>query len=205
MADVNVNAPAERAPAMASPTHTDDQILPRIRVGCIGNKATLVGCGKVANFRFEKGQELLCYNALRHRSIEPNMIMQRGIVFGKEYTQSNPYSSLKTKKNLAPSYQGKKKATLIVIPSVSAIQGNKTGKSLGMPIRMILSLMTFEGEQYYNALSGGKFVMKRSDLQKAVKKALKEFPLGLSGPLHGGDQGTDSGKFQPPSRGSRKG
>ncbi|GJZ20471.1 retrovirus-related pol polyprotein from transposon TNT 1-94 [Tanacetum coccineum] len=31
MADVNVNAPAEQAPAMALPTRTDDQILPRIR------------------------------------------------------------------------------------------------------------------------------------------------------------------------------
>ncbi|GKD36643.1 hypothetical protein Tco_1252152 [Tanacetum coccineum] len=31
MADVNVNAPAERAPAMALPTRTNDQILPRIR------------------------------------------------------------------------------------------------------------------------------------------------------------------------------
>ncbi|GJU32631.1 monodehydroascorbate reductase, partial [Tanacetum coccineum] len=31
MADVNVNAPAEQAPAMAPPTRTDDQILPRIR------------------------------------------------------------------------------------------------------------------------------------------------------------------------------
>ncbi|GKB07840.1 hypothetical protein Tco_0836124 [Tanacetum coccineum] len=31
MADVNVNAPAEQAPAMAPPTCTDDQILPRSR------------------------------------------------------------------------------------------------------------------------------------------------------------------------------
>nr|GFA73211.1 hypothetical protein [Tanacetum cinerariifolium] len=29
MADVNVNAPAEQAPAMAPPTRLDDQILPR--------------------------------------------------------------------------------------------------------------------------------------------------------------------------------
>ncbi|GKC73345.1 retrovirus-related pol polyprotein from transposon TNT 1-94, partial [Tanacetum coccineum] len=36
MADVNVNAPAEQAPAMAPPTHTDDQILPRIRWVPIG-------------------------------------------------------------------------------------------------------------------------------------------------------------------------
>ncbi|GJZ41429.1 retrovirus-related pol polyprotein from transposon TNT 1-94 [Tanacetum coccineum] len=33
MADVNVNAPGEQAPAMAPPTRTDDQILPRSRWG----------------------------------------------------------------------------------------------------------------------------------------------------------------------------
>ncbi|GJU23452.1 retrovirus-related pol polyprotein from transposon TNT 1-94, partial [Tanacetum coccineum] len=36
MADVNVNAPAEQAPAMAPPTRTDDQILPRSRWVAIG-------------------------------------------------------------------------------------------------------------------------------------------------------------------------
>ncbi|GKC90066.1 hypothetical protein Tco_1150715, partial [Tanacetum coccineum] len=36
MADVNVNPPAEQAPAMAPPTRTDDQILPHIRWVPIG-------------------------------------------------------------------------------------------------------------------------------------------------------------------------
>ncbi|GKF61848.1 hypothetical protein Tco_0181902, partial [Tanacetum coccineum] len=36
MADVNVNAPVKQAPAMAPPTCTDDQILPRIRWVPIG-------------------------------------------------------------------------------------------------------------------------------------------------------------------------
>ncbi|GJT13514.1 hypothetical protein Tco_0860556 [Tanacetum coccineum] len=36
MADVNVNAPAEQAPAMAPPTRTDDQILPRSRWMAVG-------------------------------------------------------------------------------------------------------------------------------------------------------------------------
>ncbi|GJU55760.1 hypothetical protein Tco_1229474 [Tanacetum coccineum] len=36
MADVNVNAPAKQAPAMAPPARTDDQILPRIRWVPIG-------------------------------------------------------------------------------------------------------------------------------------------------------------------------
>ncbi|GJW11173.1 hypothetical protein Tco_1577000 [Tanacetum coccineum] len=36
MADVNVNAPAKRAPAMAPPTRTDEQILPRSRWVLVG-------------------------------------------------------------------------------------------------------------------------------------------------------------------------
>ncbi|GKF15995.1 hypothetical protein Tco_0057457 [Tanacetum coccineum] len=38
MADVDVNAPAEQAPAMAPPTRTDDQILPRIRWVAVGKR-----------------------------------------------------------------------------------------------------------------------------------------------------------------------
>ncbi|GKB84453.1 retrovirus-related pol polyprotein from transposon TNT 1-94, partial [Tanacetum coccineum] len=38
MADVNVNAPAKQAPAMAPPTRTDDQIQPRIRWVPIGKR-----------------------------------------------------------------------------------------------------------------------------------------------------------------------
>ncbi|GKB12447.1 hypothetical protein Tco_0846370 [Tanacetum coccineum] len=36
MAGINVNAPAEQAPAMAPPTHTDDQIMPHIRWVLVG-------------------------------------------------------------------------------------------------------------------------------------------------------------------------
>ncbi|GKB70729.1 hypothetical protein Tco_0932141, partial [Tanacetum coccineum] len=42
MADVNVNAHAEQAPAMAPPTRTDDQILPRSRWVPIGKKTTAI-------------------------------------------------------------------------------------------------------------------------------------------------------------------
>nr|GEX41247.1 putative reverse transcriptase domain-containing protein [Tanacetum cinerariifolium] len=38
MANVNVNAPADQAPTMAPPTHTDDQILPHIRWVPIGKR-----------------------------------------------------------------------------------------------------------------------------------------------------------------------
>nr|GFC94305.1 hypothetical protein [Tanacetum cinerariifolium] len=39
MADVNVNAPADQAPTMALPTHTDDQILSHIRWVPIGKSS----------------------------------------------------------------------------------------------------------------------------------------------------------------------
>nr|GEX80896.1 hypothetical protein [Tanacetum cinerariifolium] len=38
MANVNVNAPAEQAPAMAPPTRTDDQTLPRNRCVPVGKR-----------------------------------------------------------------------------------------------------------------------------------------------------------------------
>ncbi|GKF38604.1 hypothetical protein Tco_0118665, partial [Tanacetum coccineum] len=37
-ADVNVDAPAEQAPAMAPPAHTDEKILPRIKWVPIGKR-----------------------------------------------------------------------------------------------------------------------------------------------------------------------
>nr|GFA76349.1 hypothetical protein [Tanacetum cinerariifolium] len=37
IADVNVNAPTEQAPAMAPPTRTDEQILPRSSWGKLGH------------------------------------------------------------------------------------------------------------------------------------------------------------------------
>nr|GEZ53179.1 monodehydroascorbate reductase [Tanacetum cinerariifolium] len=76
MADVNVNAPAEQAPAMAPPTCTDDQILPRSRWGL-------------------RDQELRCYRFSKASSIELILIMQRGC--GKN--SPNPsILSLKTKR-----------------------------------------------------------------------------------------------------------
>ncbi|GJY90814.1 hypothetical protein Tco_0506010 [Tanacetum coccineum] len=54
MADVNVNAPAEQAPAMAPPARTDDQILPRIRWVPIGKSNCYLNV--------ERSQSNLIYN-----------------------------------------------------------------------------------------------------------------------------------------------
>ncbi|GJW76486.1 hypothetical protein Tco_0138168 [Tanacetum coccineum] len=49
MADVNVNAPAEQAPAMAPPTRTDDQILPRSRWVPVGKSNCYLDVEKSQN------------------------------------------------------------------------------------------------------------------------------------------------------------
>ncbi|GJZ76387.1 hypothetical protein Tco_0641059 [Tanacetum coccineum] len=66
----------------------------------------------------------------------------------EEFTQSI-HTFIEDKKNLAQHNQGKKKATLIVIPSVSA-NGTKQ-EVFGMLIPNNLITADIQGEQYYNA------------------------------------------------------
>ncbi|GKC47580.1 E-beta-farnesene synthase [Tanacetum coccineum] len=66
----------------------------------------------------------------------------------EEFTQSI-HTFIEDKKNLAQHTQGKKKATLILIPSVSA-KGTKW-EVFGMPILNDLITNDIRGEQYYNA------------------------------------------------------
>ncbi|GJY68126.1 retrovirus-related pol polyprotein from transposon TNT 1-94 [Tanacetum coccineum] len=75
----------------------------------------------------------------------------------EEFTQSI-HTFIEDKKNLAQHTQGKKKATLIVIPSVRAILGylkfsakGTKREVFGMPIPNDLITDDIRGEQYYNA------------------------------------------------------
>ncbi|GJT44435.1 hypothetical protein Tco_0953150 [Tanacetum coccineum] len=211
MVDVNVNAPTEQAPAMAPPTRTNDQILPRSKWVDVGKRncyldfersqsnpiyKIAVDILKQTNFfrafiasstipsiyiqsalqitpvdnnnaftspptpdaliKFVndlgypkvglKDQGLQCCRFFGASSIEPISIMQKGC--GKN--SPNPsIHSLKTKKKLAQHTQGKKKATIIEIPSVSA-KGTKW-EVFGMPIPNDLITDDIRGEQYYNA------------------------------------------------------
>ncbi|GJU20870.1 retrovirus-related pol polyprotein from transposon TNT 1-94 [Tanacetum coccineum] len=52
MVDVNVNAPAEQAPAMAPPTRTDDQIMPHIRWVPVGK----INCNLDVDSKFGRGK-----------------------------------------------------------------------------------------------------------------------------------------------------
>ncbi|GJT98001.1 hypothetical protein Tco_1093519, partial [Tanacetum coccineum] len=199
MADVNVNVPAKQAPAMAPPTRTDEQILPRIRGVPIGKRncyleaERIVGGYKcqldkqwfdltketlrdalqitpvnnnkvfsspptpdtliqfvndlgylkevrhlsnvVTNDMFQQLRELvtiinLCLTGKTSRFERPRAPVLQ-ILWGvinrahidyaermwEEFTQSI-HTFTEDKKNLAQQTQGKKKATLIVIPSV---------------------------------------------------------------------------------------
>ncbi|GJR79756.1 hypothetical protein Tco_0150541 [Tanacetum coccineum] len=169
MADVNVNAPAEQAPAMAPPTHTFDQILPRIR--CfhyfLNNSINLYSAvwdtvrydNKTGSYSCQLDEQWFdltkdtLRDALQITPVDtnnafsspptPNALIKFvndlgyprvirtlsdvGIVnqahidyaerMWEEFTQSI-YTFIVDKKNLAQHTQGKKKTTLIVIPSV---------------------------------------------------------------------------------------
>nr|GEZ13461.1 monodehydroascorbate reductase [Tanacetum cinerariifolium] len=175
MADVNVNAPAGQAPAMAPPVHTDDQILPRIRWVPIGKRNCYLDLDKlqsnpiykitmdllkhtnffraftasstihliyiqnlsnvVTNDMFQPWRELttiinLCLTGKTSRFERPRapvlqilwgIVTRAHIDYAKriweEFTQSI-HTFIDDKRNLTQHTLGKKKATLIVIPSI---------------------------------------------------------------------------------------
>nr|GEU62421.1 copia protein [Tanacetum cinerariifolium] len=140
MADMNINAPAGQAPAMAPTVRTDDQILPRIRWVCqldeqwfvltkdtlrealqitpINNNQAFItppSSNVLINFVNELGYPKLVRNLL-------NGIVTRAYIdyaerIWEEFTQSI-HTFIKDKRNLSRHTSGKKKATLIVILSI---------------------------------------------------------------------------------------
>ncbi|GKD17063.1 E-beta-farnesene synthase [Tanacetum coccineum] len=117
MADVNVNAPAKQAPAMAPPTCIDDQILPRIRWVPIGKSNCYLDVERSqSNPIYKIAVDILkhtnFFRAFTTSSTIPSIYIQQ---FWNTVRHDN---KTRNKKNLAQHTQGKKKATLIVIPSV---------------------------------------------------------------------------------------
>nr|GEY25978.1 hypothetical protein [Tanacetum cinerariifolium] len=189
MADVNVNAPADQAHAMAPPTCTDDQILPHIRWVLIGKSICYLDVEKsqsnpiykiaitpvnnnnafssppssdalinfvndlgnpkvvrnlsyvVINDMFQPWGALttiinLCLTRKTSRFERPRALVLQilwGVVnrayidyaerIWEEFTQSI-HTFIEDKKNLAQHTHGKKKATLIVIQSISKIRSD---------------------------------------------------------------------------------
>nr|GEV41097.1 histone deacetylase 14 [Tanacetum cinerariifolium] len=150
MANVNVNAPASQAPAMAPPVRTDDQILPRIRWVPIGKSNCYLDLDKSqSNPIYEIARALttiinLCLMGKTYGFERPRASVLQ-IIWGvvnrahldyaeriwEEFTQSI-HTFIKDKRNLAQHTHGKKKATLIVIlrsdPDSPAPKPTKTAK-----------------------------------------------------------------------------
>ncbi|GJS43181.1 hypothetical protein Tco_0568224 [Tanacetum coccineum] len=116
MADVNVNAPAEQAPAMAPPTRIDDQILPRNRwVAPWRALTTIINLcltGNTSVFERPRAPMLqILWGVVNRAHIDYAERMW------EEFTQSI-HTFIYDKNKLAQHTQGKKKATIIMIPSV---------------------------------------------------------------------------------------
>nr|GEW36813.1 hypothetical protein [Tanacetum cinerariifolium] len=108
MADVN--APSDQAPAMGPPVHTDDQIVPRIRALITIINLCLTG----KTYGFEKPRA-------RVLQILWGIVIRANIDYAEriweEFTQSI-HTFIEDKRNLSRHTTGKKRATLIVIPSI---------------------------------------------------------------------------------------
>ncbi|GKC87832.1 retrovirus-related pol polyprotein from transposon TNT 1-94 [Tanacetum coccineum] len=128
MADVNVNAPAEQAPAMAPPTRTDDQILPRsswVPITPVNNNkpfsspptpdALIKFVNDLGYLKVVRTLSAVVSNDMHQLWRALTTIINLCLM--EEFTQSI-HSFVEDKKNLALHTQGKKKANPIVIPSV---------------------------------------------------------------------------------------
>nr|GEX03969.1 hypothetical protein [Tanacetum cinerariifolium] len=136
MADVNVNAPAGEAPTMAPPIRTDDQILPHIRWVPIAKSNCYLNVEKSqSNPIYKIAMDILkhtnFFRAFIASSTIPSIYIQQlwdtGIVtrahidyaerIWEEFSRSI-HTFIDDKRNLAQHTHKKKKATLIVIPSI---------------------------------------------------------------------------------------
>ncbi|GJU20393.1 hypothetical protein Tco_1153735, partial [Tanacetum coccineum] len=254
MADVDVNAPAEQAPAMAPPTRTDDQILPRIRWVPIGKSNCYLDVERSqSNPIYKIAVDILkhtnFFRAFTASSTIPSIYIQQfwdtvrydnktgsyscqldeqwfdlttdinrylkgktsgferpralvlqilwGIVnrahidyaerMWEEFTQSI-HTFIEDKKNLAQHTQGKKKATLIVIPSVSSTR--RPGSPLHLPNEEpVLGYLKFSAKGTKREVFGMPILndlitwndirAKRSKAGKVVKKRTKKSSLLL--------------------------
>nr|GEY22378.1 E-beta-farnesene synthase [Tanacetum cinerariifolium] len=120
MADVNVNALSEQAPAMAPPTRTDDQILPHSRWVPVGKSNCYLDVensqiNPVYTITVDILKHTNFFRAFPASSTIPSIYIQQ---FWDTVRYDRDTARYIYKKNLALHTQGKKKANPIVIPSI---------------------------------------------------------------------------------------
>nr|GEW77885.1 E-beta-farnesene synthase [Tanacetum cinerariifolium] len=103
MADVN--APSGQAPAMAPPVRTDDQILPRIRA--------FIASSTIPSIYIQQFWDMVQYD----KKAGSYMCQLDEQWIWEEFVQSI-HTFIEDKRNLSRHTTGKKRATLIVIPSI---------------------------------------------------------------------------------------
>nr|GEX19542.1 hypothetical protein [Tanacetum cinerariifolium] len=108
----DVNAPSGQAPVMAPPVRTDDQILPRIRTTTSSGPLQL----PPPFYQFTYSSSGIRYNMTRKLEATGVSWMNSERIW-EEFTQSI-HTFIKDKQNLSRHTTRRKKATLIVIPSI---------------------------------------------------------------------------------------
>ncbi|GJZ00924.1 retrovirus-related pol polyprotein from transposon TNT 1-94 [Tanacetum coccineum] len=155
MADVNVNAPAEQAPAMAPPTRTDDQILPRIRWVPVGKSNCYLDVERSQSNPIYKIAVDILKNTNFFRdfiasSIIPSIYIQQFWDTITPVDTNNPFSSPPTPDALI------KFVNDLDYPKVGRLQGLKDQglqccRFFGASSIEPISIMQKGCEQYYNA------------------------------------------------------
>ncbi|GJY13331.1 hypothetical protein Tco_0382640 [Tanacetum coccineum] len=139
MANVNVNAPAEQAPAMAPPTRTDDQILPRIRWVPVGKSNCYLDVEKSQSNPIYK----IAVDILKHtnffRAFTASLTIPLNLILQHKRSPTRPGS---------PSLFANEEHVLGYLKF--SAKGTKR-EVFGMPIPNDLITADIRGEQYYNA------------------------------------------------------
>ncbi|GKA58947.1 retrovirus-related pol polyprotein from transposon TNT 1-94 [Tanacetum coccineum] len=158
MADINVNAPAEQAPAMAPPTRTDDQILPRIRWVPIGKSNCYLDVERSQSNPIYK----IVVDILKHtnffRAFPTGFFQQFITIYIQQFTfWDNVHQAdriLLTKQAQVPPRPGSPLHFPNEEPILGYLKFSAKGTKrevFGMPIPNDLITDDIRGEQYYNA------------------------------------------------------
>ncbi|GJU03148.1 hypothetical protein Tco_1113486 [Tanacetum coccineum] len=157
MADVNVNAPTEQAPAMKPPTRTDDQIVTYIRWVPVGKSNCYLDVDRSqSNLIYKITVDILkhtnFFRAFIASSTIPSIYIQQFWDIITPVDNNNAFTSpptpnalIKFVNDLGYPKVGKKKATLIVIPSV------RFTKLIVYYLQSKHKFYPRPGKQYYNA------------------------------------------------------
>nr|GEY97117.1 hypothetical protein [Tanacetum cinerariifolium] len=154
MADVNlnVNAPAKQAPAMAPPTRTDDQIMPRSRWVPVGKSNCYLDVEKSqSNPIYKIDVDILkhtnFFRAFTASSTIPSIYIQQEDV--RRIHPIHPFLR-QSQKESGTAYSGKEESQSYCDPKYLKFSAKRTKREVfGMPISNKHIIADIQGKQYY--------------------------------------------------------